>query len=173
MKPTVGRRSYVTEGCDITARVTIGNYTAVGPYVQMHARTQHPCVGDPNLACAGNGQAIPGYPKPHSVDRIAIGHDVWIGRNAVLLGGCSVGHGAVVGAYAVVAGDVPPYAVVVGNPARVIRYRFDAETVAKLLDLEWWHWPDAVIAERAADLRDVPRLVATYAYEDYRNGSGS
>jgi hypothetical protein len=68
-----------------------------------------------------------------------VGHDVYIGHNAVLLPSVSrVGHGAIVGAGSVVREDVPPYAVVTGNPARVVRYRFRPATVEKLLSEQWW-----------------------------------
>jgi virginiamycin A acetyltransferase len=63
----------------------------------------------------------------------------------------------------VVASDIPPYAVAVGNPARIIRYRFDDDTIHHLLAIQWWDWPETVIAERAADLRDAQALIATYA----------
>jgi virginiamycin A acetyltransferase len=87
---------------------------------------------------------------------------VWIGRDAVLLADCEIGDGAIVGAFAVVAKDVPPYAVVVGNPATVMKYRFDPETIAALRRIRWWDWPDDLIAERVADLRDVQVLIDTY-----------
>jgi virginiamycin A acetyltransferase len=76
-----------------------------------------------------------------------IGNDVWIGRDAVIMPGVTVGDGAIIGAHAVVAKDVPPYAVVVGNPGRVIKKRFDDATIAKLLDIAWWHWEPATIAK--------------------------
>jgi acetyltransferase-like isoleucine patch superfamily enzyme len=160
----VGRHSYVTGDAHATTRVTVGNFTSIGPGVQMHGRIQHPCIAHPALVSTSTGKHIPGYPPVTVRDGIAIGSDVWIGQNAVLLGGITIGHGAIVGAYAVVAKDVPPYAVVVGNPAHVKRHRFDPETVAALLTVQWWDWPDDVIAERAADLRDVRTLVAKYAY---------
>ena len=84
---------------------------------------------------------------------IVVGNDVWLGTECLVLPGVTIGHGAVVAARAVVAKDVPPYAVVAGNPARVVRMRFDAATVAGLLDIAWWDWP----AERVA--RAVPALV--------------
>ncbi|MEL6587145.1 MAG: CatB-related O-acetyltransferase [Pseudomonadota bacterium] len=69
-----------------------------------------------------------------------IGPDVWIGRDATLMPGVTIGAGAIIAAKAVVAQDVPPYALVAGNPARVIRLRFDADTVARLLSIAWWDW---------------------------------
>lgn len=70
-----------------------------------------------------------------------VGADVWIGYDALVMPGVTIGPGAIVAARSVVASDVPPYAIVAGNPARVLRTRFDAETVAALLDLAWWDWP--------------------------------
>ncbi|MBP5405356.1 MAG: Vat family streptogramin A O-acetyltransferase [Clostridia bacterium] len=70
-----------------------------------------------------------------------IGNDVWIGQNVTILPGVHVGDGAIIGANSVVSKDVPPYAVVGGNPIKLIRKRFDDETIAFLLDLKWWDWP--------------------------------
>ncbi|MEA4821534.1 MAG: CatB-related O-acetyltransferase [Erysipelotrichales bacterium] len=67
-----------------------------------------------------------------------IGNDVWIGKNAMIKSGIKVGNGAVVGMGAIVTKDVPDYAVVVGNPAQVIRFRFNEETINKLLEIKWW-----------------------------------
>lgn len=66
-----------------------------------------------------------------------IGNDVWIGRNATILSGVNIGDGAIIGACAVVSKDVPPYAVVVGNPAKIIKYRFNDETIKGLLRAKW------------------------------------
>lgn len=71
---------------------------------------------------------------------IVVGNDVWIGYEAVILSGVTIGDGAVIGARAVVTKDVPPYAIVGGVPARLIRRRFDEETIQKLLRLQWWNW---------------------------------
>ncbi|MEX0350394.1 MAG: CatB-related O-acetyltransferase [Paracoccaceae bacterium] len=78
--------------------------------------------------------------QPDTRDTV-IGHDVWIGYGALILPGARIGSGTIIGAGSVVRGDIPPYSVVTGNPARVIRPRFAPETVALLLDLEWWDWP--------------------------------
>ena len=73
-------------------------------------------------------------------EKCEIGNDVWIGCNAIILRGVAVGNGAVIGANAVVNKDVPPYAVVAGSPAKIIKYRFDEETIDLLLNLKWWEW---------------------------------
>ena len=82
-----------------------------------------------------------------------IGNDVWIGRDATILPGVAVGDGAIIGAMSVVASDVPPYAVVAGNPARVVRYRFDEVTIATLLETTWWTWPADRIARNLDAIR--------------------
>ena len=79
-------------------------------------------------------------------EKTTIGHDVWIGYGATVLPGVKIGTGAVIGARAVVAKDIPPYAIAVGNPAKVIRYRFQAKTIERLLDIAWWNWPATKIA---------------------------
>lgn len=70
-----------------------------------------------------------------------IGHDVWIGNSVTIMQGIKIGHGAIIGTNALVTKDVEPYTIVGGNPAQPIRKRFDEETIAFLLKLEWWHWP--------------------------------
>lgn len=86
--------------------------------------------------------------------RIAIiGHDTWLGHACIVKPGVRIGHGAVVGSAAVVTKDVPDFAIVVGNPARVLRYRFDARTRERLLALAWWDWPHERIKEKLYDFR--------------------
>jgi virginiamycin A acetyltransferase len=78
-----------------------------------------------------------------------IGHDVWLGYSALVLPGVTIGHGAVVAAASVVSRDVPPYAIVAGNPARVVRPRFEEEDIERLLRIAWWNWPIELITEHA------------------------
>lgn len=80
--------------------------------------------------------------KGHPATRgsVTIGNDVWIGMNAFIRDGVSIADGAVIGAFSVVTKNVEPYTIVAGNPARVIRKRFDQETINKLLRIKWWDW---------------------------------
>ena len=73
---------------------------------------------------------------------IIIGNDVWIGYEAVILAGVTIGDGAIIGTRAVVTKDVPPYSIVGGVPAKSIRKRFDDETIVELLRLKWWDWSE-------------------------------
>ncbi|MEP9353633.1 CatB-related O-acetyltransferase [Xanthobacter sp. KR7-65] len=80
------------------------------------------------------------HPFEKSVAPVRIGNDVWIGQGAFVASGVTIGNGAVVGALSCVTRDVPPYAIVAGNPARLIRYRFDHETIIRLERLAWWRF---------------------------------
>lgn len=97
----------------------------------------------------------------HKGDTV-IGPDVWIGRDATLMPGVTIGAGAIVAARTVVTKDVPPYAVVGGNPARVLRHRFDPDTVARLLRIAWWDWPVERISAKLNAIRgaDIAALEA-------------
>ncbi len=102
------------------------------------------------FAIFGKGwdDAMQGREYPHRGD-IVIGNDVWLCYRAVILAGVTVGDGAIVGAYSVVTKDVPPYSIVAGNPARVIRQRFSDAEIARLLELRWWDRPPEEITRRA------------------------
>jgi virginiamycin A acetyltransferase len=104
--------------------------------------------------------AMEGKTYPQKGD-IVIGNDVWIGYQATILSGVTVGHGAIIGSKSVVASDVPPYSIVAGNPARIIRKRFDEETIEKLLALAWWDWDLEKITKNVAHLtgNDVSKLL--------------
>lgn len=94
------------------------------------------------FAIFGNGwdRAMEGKEYPHKGDT-TIGNDVWIGYNAVIMPGITIGDGAVIATNATVTSDVPPYSIVGGNPAKIIRKRFSEEKITKLLELQWWDWP--------------------------------
>jgi len=89
-----------------------------------------------------------------------IGNDVWIGFDAVIMPGVRIGDGAIVGGRSVVTRDVPPYAVVAGNPAKVVKMRFDPNTIERLLSIAWWNWPADKITRNLDAIRgsDIERL---------------
>ena len=133
----VGRHSYVAGNQDLN--VTMGNFSAIGENCYTH-------IGD-NFAVVIHKNLVTNYPfggwdstypsTGQSKGDIVIGNDVWIGRGVSILTGVTIGDGAIVGAHSVVAKDVPPYAVVVGNPTVIKRYRFDKKTIKKLLEIKW------------------------------------
>jgi virginiamycin A acetyltransferase len=92
--------------------------------------------------------------------------DVWIGTEAMILPGVKIGAGSIVGARALVGRDVPPYAIVAGNPARVIRMRFDEATVAALLEIAWWDWPIDKITRHVNAIRGADLQALRDAAED-------
>jgi acetyltransferase-like isoleucine patch superfamily enzyme len=80
---------------------------------------------------------------------IIIENDVWIGSTATIMSAVKISNGAVVGAGSVVTKDVPPYAIVAGNPAKVVKYRFTEEQIEKLLSIAWWDWEEQKIRDNA------------------------
>lgn len=91
------------------------------------------------------------------IEPVIIGNDVWIGDGAWIKNGVKIGDGAIIGARAVVTRDVPPYAVVAKSPARVIDYRFDADTIQTLLASKWWDLPDDIIRQIPFD--DIEKTI--------------
>jgi virginiamycin A acetyltransferase len=129
-------------------RLVIGKFVAIAQGAQFIMNgANHPLSGFttfPFSSFDGWKENAP-VEWPNKGDTI-IGNDVWIGREAVIMPGVTVGHGAIIGSHAVVAKDVPPYAVAVGNPAKVAKMRFDERTIARLLTIAWWDWPPEDIA---------------------------
>lgn len=83
--------------------------------------------------------------------RVEIGNDVWIGANVIITNGSNIGNGAIIGAGSIVTKDVPDYAIAVGNPARIIKYRYKKEFIEKLNEIRWGDWPDNIIRQRYND----------------------
>ena len=101
----------------------------------------------------------PDFSFPHRGDTV-VGNDVWLGYGSLLMPGVKIGDGSIVASCAVVTKDVPPYAIVGGNPARVIRTRFDEQTIAALLQIRWWDWDAEKISRNVAAIigGDIERL---------------
>jgi maltose O-acetyltransferase len=110
-KITIGDNFYMNAGCHLLGDITIGKDVMIGPKTVIWGRDH------------GVSKDIPMKSQPHSKKPIMISDDVWIGANVTILKGVKIGDGAVIGAGSVVTKDIPPYAIAVGNPAKVIKYR--------------------------------------------------
>jgi acetyltransferase-like isoleucine patch superfamily enzyme len=164
----VGRGSYgdfrvIAYAGDDDLGVTIGRYCAIGQDVLFMPGGNHRVDWASGYPFRGRYR-LPGAFEdghPASGGPITVGNDVWIGRGARILSGTTIGNGAVVGASAVVAGDVRPYAIVVGNPALEVRRRFRDEQIEALERLAWWDWPEQRVVESAGLLNGpVEELLA-------------
>lgn len=162
----VGKFTYGTEWMSILVWDTDGIHVEIGRYCSLSFGLK--------VYTGGNHRAdwITTYPFGHSLpssDRlppvaghpakcrpVVIGNDVWIGRDVTVMSGVTIGDGAIIAANSHVATSVPPYAIVGGNPARIIKMRFDENICADLLDLAWWTWPNEDIYDCAADLCQEP-----------------
>ena len=145
----IGKYSRVNPFCNL-ANTIVGNFTAIGRNTTIGLGT-HPLnyVSTQNIFYKKNNMnnkwVNPIKLKDTSIE---IGNDVWIGVEAMILDGVKVGDGAVVGARAVVTKDVPPYAIVVGVPAKIIKYRFDEIVIKRLLEIKWWNLLDNEISQK-------------------------
>jgi acetyltransferase-like isoleucine patch superfamily enzyme len=90
--------------------------------------------------------------------KCTIGNDVWIGCNSTILRGVKIGDGAVIGANSLVNKDVPPYAIVAGSPAKILKYRFEPNIILALLDVKWWDLPIKTISENAQIFAETPSI---------------
>ena len=137
---------YLYEG--VPGKLIIGKFCQIAHGVQfLTSAANHQYDGFSTYPFATFNQEwsksyTPNY--PFSGDNI-VGNDVWIGHNATIMPGVKVGSGVIVGACSVVTKNVPDYCVVAGNPAKIIRKRFNEETIATLLKIQWWNWPDEMI----------------------------
>lgn len=144
----IGRHTYIGDYTKLDSLVSVGHFCSIANNVLIGA-TMHPTdwlstspFQYDNWLKFGDGKSKYNYElrkKTH------IGNDVWIGAHAVIKTGLTIGDGAIIGAGAIITHDVPPYAIMGGVPARVIRYRFPQETIEDLLKLKWWDLPDEKI----------------------------
>ncbi|MBQ7724557.1 MAG: CatB-related O-acetyltransferase [Lachnospiraceae bacterium] len=159
----LGYGSYINNNGDFS-HTDIGYYTSIGANVTT-AVGSHPLNGYVALHPAFTyKKKVFGYSfvdkdiYTDETPRISIGSDVWIGNNVVILDGAKIGDGAVVGAGSVVKGELPPYSINAGVPAKTIRYRFTEEEIQALLKLKWWEKDESWIRSHIEDFNDVSRL---------------
>ncbi len=143
----IGRYSYKLTGM-LSPNVIIGRYTSISYGTSVgatHHRTDYLSTGGIEYESIYYKDHPEPVAAPEPIEYTIIGCDVWIGVYALVLGGAKIGHGAVVGAGSVVKKEIPPYAIAVGNPARVIKMRFPDEVIADLMDLRWWMLPSDIV----------------------------
>lgn len=139
----IGAQSYLRSGCELHNVSAIGRFCSIGNGVVLgQDKAGHPLdwVTTHPVAHAVEARRYDAQVRPTT-----LGHDVWIGREAMVFEGVSIGTGAVVAARAVVTRDVPPYAIVAGVPARVVRFRHPEPIREQLLGSRWWELPLAVL----------------------------
>lgn len=157
-----GAYSYVEVGCRVSL-ANVGRFCSIGPFAVI-GLAEHP--GDyvsthpyfyrhlPHI-----GYDLVNADQHQDLTRTTLGHDVWVGHGAIVKGGVTIGHGAIIGAGAIVTHDVPPYAVVAGVPARVLRYRFEQPVIDALLASRWWDRELDWLRRHATEMRDVDRFL--------------
>ncbi|TIR15279.1 MAG: CatB-related O-acetyltransferase [Mesorhizobium sp.] len=152
---TVGRHSYGVTWRKVLfpskeAPLRVGAFCSIAGRVLFICSGQHPTASATTFPIYSR---LLKQPEPIAEDSkpagITVGNDVWIGNGAMILPGVEIGDGAVVGAGAVVTKNVPPYAIVGGSPARLIRYRFSQDVISKLLAIQWWRWDDDKVKHEA------------------------
>lgn len=142
---SIGAYTYVAFNSWIS-HATIGRFCSVGPNF-LCGFGIHPTNGISTAPMfystkRQNGMTLSATDKLQERKKVHIGNDVFIGANVTVLDGITIGDGAVIGAGAVVTKDIPPYAIAVGCPIRILRYRFTDEQIEQLLKIQWWNWDD-------------------------------
>lgn len=157
----LGKHSYIGKS-SVISDAKIGNFCSIAGYGQIGGG-RHPINMVSTSPCflaghsaTGNNLASIQYKSSTTVE---IGNDVWIGAGCYIKAGVKIGDGAIVGAHSVVTHDVGSYEIAVGNPAKVIRKRFDDETIDKLIQLQWWNWPDDKIEKYGEAFETPAKLI--------------
>jgi streptogramin A acetyltransferase len=154
-------------------RLIIGNFCAIAKgvtFIMNGANHRMDCATTYPFCIMGgdwNGAVAPSIDELPLKGDTVIGNDVWIGQNATIMPGVHIGDGAIIGANSTVASDIPPFSIAVGNPARVIRPRFDDEMIALLNRLQWWNRPIEEIDELIPILSNPDIAEAKIAIENY------
>lgn len=130
---TMGAYSYIREGGEISHLKSIGRFCSIGRNVVLGQQADNHPISWVSSSMSVSGEYVA------DIRYAVIGHDVWIGHDAVVMAGVKLGNGSVVGRNAVVTRDVNPYEIVAGNPAKPIKYRFTEEQIAALQASEWWN----------------------------------
>jgi acetyltransferase-like isoleucine patch superfamily enzyme len=154
---TMGKYSYIGYDCSVT-NAKIGSFCSISNNCVIGAPS-HPVNWVSTSPVFIRGRNILGKNfSTHEFENnetTCIGNDVWIGTNCLIRSGITIGDGAIIGMGSVVTKDVPPYEIWAGNPAKLIKKRFDDDTIHDLLNIEWWYWSDNKISEEAMRFNDT------------------
>jgi acetyltransferase-like isoleucine patch superfamily enzyme len=159
----IGDYSYISDNSVISYTV-IGKFCSIGPNF-LCGWGSHPTHGISTSPAFYSATHQPSFTKVTKVDEhahITIGNDVFIGANVTVLEGVTIGDGAVIGAGAVVSKDIPPYAIAVGSPIKVIRYRFQEQQIAALNRIQWWNFPEEQLKEVGKMFFDIDGFISMY-----------
>ena len=158
------KHSFCGYDCEIS-NCEIGSFTSIANGVVIGGG-MHPIdwVGTSPVFYEGRDSVSAKFSEfqREGVKTTLIGHDVWIGRNALIKQGVTIGNGAVIGMGSVVTKDVAPYAIVGGNPAKLIRYRFPEEIVSKLIASEWWELDENDLKKFAKDITHPEKFLKNF-----------
>jgi len=184
----LGKKVIIRAGCKIQKNISIGDYTSINENTQVDSN----CKAIGKFCSISHGVKIGMGSHPLSfvststlfyepyrgfVDKqlydefedkgfTTIGHDVLIGSNAIILAGINIGNGAVIAAGSIVTKDIPPYAVVGGNPAKVIKYRFNEKIIERLLKIEWWDMDIKLLLNKFQYMSDVDKFIKEWNKND-------
>lgn len=166
---TLGDFSYISGPDAYCEEAVIGKYCSIARGTTIGVSdhnynwvTTHPVICSKCYGITANDVLEPQKNSP------IIGNDVWIGMNSTIMRGVIVGDGSVVAANSVVTKNIDPYSIVAGNPAKVIKMRFNENVIRKLLVIKWWDWPYSLIAERVKDFYDIEAFVEKYYTDESR-----
>lgn len=153
----IGRYTYISRNCTIT-NSEIGSFCSIADNV-MISPGKHPVdfVSTSPVFYSERNILKKCFNKTDfkESDETIIGNDVWIGSHAFIKGGVEIGDGSIIGAYTIVTKNIEPYSIVVGNPGRTIRKRFDDNTITRLLRSEWWNLDDKVLQVKAKNIDKI------------------
>ena len=165
---SINKYTYISANSNIS-NASIGKFCSIGPNF-LCGWGIHPTNGistSPMFYSTKkqNGTTLSGEDKVEERKPIKIGNDVFIGANVTVLDGITIGDGAVIGAGAVVSKDIPPYAVAVGCPVQIIKYRFDEPAIESLLNIKWWEFEDEKLADVEKMFFQVDEFIQKYGAE--------
>ena len=159
--PIIGEGTYGQENLSVYIepfsqyKCIVGKYCSIGPKIwailhgshAMDSVTTYPLHIIPEIDSKMKECGI--EPESNRVQKgdIIIGNDVWLGMECIILGGVTIGDGVIIGARSMITKDVPPYAIIAGNPARILKYRFNENQIESLLRIKWWDWSREKIIE--------------------------